>query len=77
MSATVTYPPCGECGLPMGLGQKGRHFMCDPTTSIGRACVCRPGCSKDRIGDRGICDPGCHPCHLPGAKLSKRNQKGD
>lgn len=74
MRALATYPRCGSCQRPMALGQKGVHFMCDPHSTVGKACTCRPGCSKDNYGDQGTCDPDCQVCHIPGAKLSKQTQ---
>ena len=61
-------PPCSECGQPMVVGQRGKHFMCDPDTLVGHRCTCRPGCTDIAVGDRGDCDPLCAPCGL------KRNQ---
>lgn len=55
---------CDRCGLPMILGQQRRHHLCDDSTPVGKACTCRPGCSRKAVGDGVGCDPGCVPCAL-------------
>jgi hypothetical protein len=59
-------PRCDVCAMPMVLGQRERHNICDTTTSIAERCTCPPGCTTGpRIGDGPRdCDPSCQPCRL-------------
>lgn len=62
-------PPTGQrlcvvCGQPMTAGQKVRHHLCDPTSIVGRACTCPPGCTDITVGDTGTCDTACEVCRV-------------
>jgi hypothetical protein len=56
---------CDVCGGPMVVGQRGRHYVCDPESMVGRRCVCAPGCTGELVGDGPTpCDAACEPCRL-------------
>jgi hypothetical protein len=60
---------CDVCGEPMHGGQRSRHHLCDPTSIVGRACTCPPGCTVTVVGDQGTCDATCVPCTLYAGKI--------
>lgn len=65
---------CQACGLPLLGGQRRVHHLCDPTSLVGRRCICRPGCTTVRWGDGHCCDPKCVPCRIKAGHPYDKNQ---
>lgn len=58
-------PRCEACGMPLLLGQRRMHAMCNRRTIVGKICECRIGCSTTIVGAGSIpCRSDCDVCSV-------------
>jgi hypothetical protein len=76
VAAFMARPRCTVCGRQM-ITNSGRHFLCDPSTIVGRACTCPIGCTDRHVGDSVTvaCDPNCQPCRINRGQPARMRDK--